>query len=421
MERTFHIETLGCKANQYDSRRLSESLEQAGLRPAEEAETPDVWILNTCTVTHTADGKSRHLIRQAIRDIPAADIYVTGCYATHNPDALETIDGVDGVFDREQMPELVREIAGHERDPGAEPEDDFGIGGFPGRSRAFVKIQDGCDFCCNYCIVCHVRGKPRSMPMQDVLQEAKKLVDQGFSEIVLTGIHLGMYGKDLQKAIKLSDAVHQVSELDGLSRLRLSSLEALEVTPRLLEAMQHPTVCPHLHLPLQSGNDAVLERMGRRYSSAEFARAVHHARDALDKPAITTDLMVGYPRETEDEFAETMAFCRKMNFSRMHVFKFSPRKGTPAAEMDGQVHSRIAKKRSKKLRALGDTLARRWAESFVHNSVRVLLEEQVGPHRLVGYTDRYVRIQVVADSRYLDEVVRVNVKGAEDGTLQGTL
>lgn len=412
--RTFRIKTFGCKANSYDSERLAEALVDGGLRRAEKGEPEDVLVVNTCTVTHVADRKCRQTIRRAIRDGGTGKVYVTGCYASASPDELVDIDGVDGVFQRDEMEKLLDTIL---RGHAPEAFGDFGISSFGGRSRAMLKIQDGCDFYCNYCIIPHVRGEPRSMRADRVIQEARQLVDNGYREIVLTGIHLGLYGQDLQSSTDLADIVGRLVDLDGLDRLRLSSLEAPEVTQRLLSAMQHPVVCPHLHLPLQSGDDAVLERMGRRYSRGEFRYHVQRTRDQLEAPAITTDVMVGFPGETDEEFQNTLDFCREMRFSRMHVFKYSPRSGTPAAEMDGKVHSKVAGERSRVLRDLGDTMAEEWAGRFVDQPVRVLLEEKVKDGLLRGYTDRYVEARVYAPDDALDAVRWVNGDDTQDGRL----
>ncbi len=417
--RTFRIKTFGCKANSYDSERLAEALVEGGLRRADdEAEPPDVLIVNTCTVTHVADRKCRRAIRRAIRDDSVEKVFVTGCYASASPEDIADIEGVDGVFPGDEVDSLLDTVlAGH----GAGRFGDFGVSSFGGRSRAMLKIQDGCDFYCNYCIIPHVRGEPRSMLTDRVVEEGRQLVDNGYREIVLTGIHLGLYGQDLESSTDLADVVDRLAHVDGLDRLRLSSLEAPEVTQRLLSAMQHPVVCPHLHLPLQSGDDAVLERMGRRYSRGEFRHYVQCTRDQLDAPAITTDVMVGFPGETDDEFQNTLDFCREMQFSRMHVFKYSPRSGTPAAEMDDQVHSKVAGERSRLLRELAGEMAEEWAQQFVGRKVRVLLEEQVDDNLVRGYTDRYVETQVRAEDDVVGQIKWVTGSESRDGCLVGII
>jgi len=417
-DRTFRIETLGCRANQYDSQRLADALIALGLRVAAEGEAPGVVLINTCTVTGTADRKARQLARRAVREHPGARVYVTGCYATSAPEAVREIDGLAGVFARGEWNELLADVAGGAVPAGARIEGDFGVARFCGRARALVKIQEGCDFFCAYCIVPHVRGRPRSRRLDEVLREAETLIAQGFRELVLTGIHLGLYGADLAGGVDLADAVAAVAALPGLERLRLSSIEPPEVTARLLDAMQRPTVCAHLAIPLQSGDDAVLRRMGRRYSARDYLATVALARERLDRPAITTDVVVGFPGETDEEFARTLGVCGEARFSRMHVFPFSARPGTPAAEMGGRVASKIVKVRCAQLQALADEMAHAWAESFVGQTVRVLFEEREGGD-VVGYTDRYVRLRAPGGDELLGTVQRVRCTGAEGAGLIG--
>ena len=417
---TFHIETLGCKANQYDSQRLAEALCGAGLEQAPDGEAPDVWIINTCTVTHVSDRKCRQAIRRAVREYPGARIFVTGCYATASPEDLHQIEGLDGIYPRDRFDDLLEAVTGGRGRAGKAMRGDFGVSGFEGRARAMLKIQEGCDFFCNYCIVPHVRGEPRSMPLPELRREARRLARSGFREIVLTGIHLGLYGREFGEEVDLAAAVRTVAETDGVGRVRLSSLEAMEVTDGLLEVMQHPAVCPHLHLPLQSGDDRVLERMGRRYTTAEFRHAVRRIREELERPAITTDVMVGFPGETDPQFDNTLRFCREVGFSRMHVFSYSPRSGTPAAEMEGRVHSRVAKERSKRLRQLGQKMAHEWAEKFVGRRVRVLLEEEKDG-MLTGYSDRYVRVRARAGEEDLEQIRSLRVTGTAGGGLEGEI
>ncbi len=281
-----------------------------------------------------------------------------------------------------------------------------------------MKVQEGCAAACSYCILPRVRGRPRSRPLQDAVEEARRLVTAGHPEIVLTGIHLGWYGRDLEGGPSLADLVRAVVEVPRLGRLRLSSVEALEVDGPLLEAMGHPTVCAHLHLPLQSGDPAVLDRMSRPYGPEEFLRVVERAREALDRPAVTTDVMVGFPGETDAAFERTLAVCRRAAFSRMHVFPFSPRPGTPAADMPDRLPPPVVRERSERLRALGREMAADWAESFVGQSVRVAFE-RCRDARLTGYTDRYVRIRATGNRGLVGTMGRVRCTGARGTTLTG--
>jgi len=418
---TFRIETLGCKSNQYDSQRIGEALVSSGWAEADEADEPDLCVVNTCTVTHASDRKCRQLVRRLVREHPAARVFVTGCYATADPDALRAIEGVDGVFGRGDWDAMLEAILGGPIPSGAQPVGAFGIAGFSGRARALMKIQEGCDFYCAYCIVPHVRGEPLSAPLSHVANEARALAGAGFKEIVLTGIHLGIYGRDLDGDVCLADALARVAETPGVERVRLSSIEAFEVSDRLLDAMQHPKVCPHLHLPLQSGDDDVLRRMGRRYTSGEFLDAVGLARDRLANPAITTDVIVGLPGESEAAFEHTVEVCRAAAFGRMHVFPFSPRSGTPAAEMPDRPHSRLVRQRATTLGSLADELSQAWAQSFVGRRVRVLFEQMDDEGRLAGYTDRYVRLSAEGPPCRLGGLAQVHCMAARGASLVGNI
>ncbi len=417
MAATYRIETLGCKANLYDSQRLSEALERIGYVPAAGEQPADVCILNSCTVTSGADRKSRQLARRLARESPAGQVFVTGCYATAAPRELEQVKGVQGVYGRYEWQGMLEAVHGGPLPDIERLNGDFGIDGWSGRTRAYLKIQEGCDACCAYCILPHVRGKPRSRPLKDVRREAERLVARGFREIVLTGIHLGFYGRGLREDTSLADAVRAVAETPGLERLRLSSVEPNEVDEALLAAMQHPAVCPHLHLPLQSGDADVLRRMNRRYSSSEFRAAVALARQWLDRPAITTDVMVGFPGESKAQFENTLDLCKEVRFSRIHVFPFSPRAGTPAATMPGQIAPEATATRSEELRTCAERLAEEWAESFVNRTVRVLWERQDEEGELHGYTDRYVRVRAPGSESLVGCVEEIPIVGRCGDTL----
>jgi len=419
--RTFQIETLGCKSNRYDSQRLAEALEALGLRRAPPGTAPNVWIVNTCTVTGASDRKCRQCVRRAVREYPGAAVFVTGCYAASDAEALRDIEGVAGVFTRAEWGGMLAAIAGAASAERAQAPGDFGISGFGDRTRAFLKIQDGCDSFCAYCIVPHTRGLPRSRPLADALDEARRLIDGGFGEIVLTGIHLGIYGRDLADGVELADAVAQVAALPGLGRLRISSLEGPEASDRLLAAMQHPAVCAHLHLPLQSGDDRVLARMGRQCTAAGFLRVVSGARAKLDNPAITGDVIVGFPGEDEEAFQNTLRACREARFSRLHIFPFSPRPGTRAAQMDGRVPPDVVKGRRAGLEDAARTMAAEWAAGLVGQCARVLFEERDDDGRLTGYTDRYVRLTAHGPQHCVGRLHTVRCTRAPGASLEGEI
>jgi len=414
----FTIETLGCKANQYDSQRLAEALVGLGWREAGSDENPDIVLVNTCTVTTRCSRKCRQIVNRAVRDYPEARVFVTGCYATGFRNELTALDGVAGVFGRDEWEDMYAAIAGADARCPESLSGDFGIKAFSGRSRAMLKIQDGCNSYCSYCIVPYVRGAPRSRALPAVRAEAKRLADAGFREIVITGIHLGKYGEDLADRPTLAEAVETVANVDRVKRVRLSSIKANEVTDTLLQAMRAPSVCPHLHLPLQSGDNHILEKMNRGYTAEEFLHTVEKARDVLSNPAITTDVMVGFPGESKEYFRHTVEICEQVGFSRMHVFPFSTRPGTRAASMGNRIHSKIAKRRSKRLNKLAGKLQQKWADSFVGQEVRVLFEERKNAS-LCGYTDRYVRLSADAPAGYEDKIARVRCVKRRGKILQG--
>jgi len=418
---TYGIHTLGCKANQYDSQRIAEALEALGYRMAGPLDVPGLIIINTCTVTGTADRKSRQLVRRAVRRHPEARVFVTGCCATLSGGTMGSIEGVSGAYGRLDRATMIEAIAGGGPvPPAARLEGDFGISAFRGRSRAFVKIQDGCNSSCTYCIVPRARGRSRSRPLQDVVREAQRLTDAGLAELVLTGIHLGSYGRDLGRDVDLARAVRAVAAVPGVGRVRLSSIEPLELTDPLLDAMAEcPQVCPHLHLPLQSGDDGVLRRMGRPYTARQFLQAVGRARERLDRPAVTGDVIVGFPGETESEFENTVGACREAGFSRMHVFPFSPRPGTPAAAMHGQVPGAVVKGRLARLEELAEEMACAWAQGFVGREVRVLFERKGPGGLLEGYTERYVHLRAPGPDALAGRIVRVRCVRAEGRGLVG--
>ncbi|MHC5034158.1 MAG: tRNA (N(6)-L-threonylcarbamoyladenosine(37)-C(2))-methylthiotransferase MtaB [Planctomycetota bacterium] len=420
--KTYRIATLGCKANVYDSRRLAEALETLGYREARDGRPAAVCIVNTCTVTAVADRKSRQRAARLAREHPGARVFVTGCYAQSRPGEVTAVPGVTGVYGRAEWPSLLEAINGGPLPPAlAGFSGDFGVRSFGGRARAFLKVQEGCDSSCSYCILPQVRGNPRSRPLQEIREEACRLAAAGFAEVVLTGIHIGLYGLDLDDQPSLARVLRAVAQTQGIERVRLSSIEVNEVDDEFLEAMQHPAVCAHLHIPLQSGDADVLNRMNRPYTPGEFLDAVQRARARLDRPAITTDVMVGFPGETDEQFERTTAVCREAEFSRIHVFPFSPRPGTPAAEMMQQVPSMAVRGRSQRLRALAAELAGAWAASFVGSRAHVLFERRTGSGRLAGYTDRYVRLTAAGGPDLVGRVVEVVCTARQGTTLVGSV
>ena len=394
--------TLGCKVNQYETETMEGLFRQAGYRVVPFTESADVYIVNTCSVTMLGEKKSRQLVRRAQRQNEAALIAVTGCYAQLAPDVVGTLPGVRlivGTQDRGRIVELVEEAAVRPdvlRDVGdimaADTFEDIPLFAAPERTRAFLKIQEGCQNFCTFCIIPYTRGPLRSRALFSVRREAEKLVAAGFREIVLTGIHLGAYGRDLTGTVTLADAARTVLEIDGLQRLRLGSLESVELTPALFTLLRDDRrFARHLHLPLQAGSDAVLQEMHRFYDTAGYERLLARIREEVPGIAISTDIIVGFPGETEAMFQESLAFVRRQEFARVHVFPYSRRPATPAAARSDQVPHPVRRERVKMMQALADEMAADYHGKFIGTIVPVLFETQ---HEGVadGLTDTYIRV-----------------------------
>ncbi len=393
---TIRTHTLGCKVNQYETEYIREGLHSIGFRDAVEDESADVCVVNTCTVTNEGDSKSRQVIRRIARKNPHARIIVMGCYATRDPDAVASLPNVaEVVTDKRELPDLLGRFGVIDIPDG--------ISQFGDRQRAYVKVQDGCLLRCSYCIIPKVRPQMYSRPMPAILAEVRRLVDNGFREIVLTGVHLGHYGVDNNRNLpksawtRLSHLVGAIAELPGDFRVRLSSIEATEVTRELLNVMHAmpDRICPHLHICLQSGSDAVLRRMNRRWGAQRFIDRCQLVRDRLDRPAITTDIIVGFPGETEDDFQQTCAAARACQFSKIHIFPFSGRRGTPAMAMPGQIEKSVKTQRGRQLAKLADQLRGEFFQSLVGTPMRVLIESQDSQTgELLGTSSRYAPVRI---------------------------
>jgi len=413
--------TLGCKVNQYETEYLREGLLRLGYREAEEGEPADLCVVNTCTVTGEADLKSRKLIRRLARQNPHARIIVMGCYATRAADEVAALPGVVEVLvDKRKLPDLLARL-GLVDVP-------TGISSFGRRHRAYVKVQDGCRMNCTYCIIPTTRPVLTSRPPDDVLDEIRRLVDHGHREIVLTGIHLGHYGVDLANRsqdggrIDLARLVGRIVQLEGTFRLRISSMEAVEVTAELIRLMAgHPgRICPHLHLSMQSGSDAVLARMGRRWTSGRFVERLEEIRQSLDDPALTTDVIVGFPGETDADFEATCRAVEEVGFSKVHVFRFSPRQGTPAAEMPDQVPGRVKRHRAAELAERAGRLRQHYFEGLLGRELRVLVELPVPEHpeRLAGTSGRYAPVELAGPTSRIGQLVQVMAQRLIDGRIR---
>ncbi|WP_110953318.1 tRNA (N(6)-L-threonylcarbamoyladenosine(37)-C(2))-methylthiotransferase MtaB [Anaerosinus massiliensis] len=396
------LTTLGCKVNQFETEVMEGLFKERHYEIVPFESEADFYVINTCSVTHLGEKKSRQLIRRAMRRNPSAIIAVTGCYSQIAPEQVENIEGVKviiGTKERNRIVDLVEQAAHEEGVVNAITDimqakefEDIPLFDTPGRTRAFLKIQEGCTNFCTYCIIPYARGPLRSRKLQSVIDEAEKLVAAGFKEIVLTGIHLGAYGRDLDTKISLVDAVEAVLKIKPLKRLRLGSLESIELSPKLFDHLcRDERFCPHLHLPLQSGNDEILKAMNRHYDTAEYKRLIHDVMLAVPNIAISTDIIVGFPGETDEMFTQSLEFVKSIEFAKIHVFPYSKRQGTPAAKFLAQVDEEVKKQRAHMMQLVADQKADAYRKRFIGKTLSVLIETE---HQgiLDGLTGNYVRV-----------------------------
>ncbi len=416
--------TLGCKVNQYETELVREGLARAGFADAAEDESADLCVVNTCTVTAEGDAKSRQTIRQLAKRNPGTRIIVMGCYATRAPDEVAALPGVSEVItDKRELPDLFGRFGVIDLPTG--------ISNYSGRQRAYVKVQDGCLLNCSFCIIPHVRPHFASRPVEHIAEEVRRLVDAGYHELILTGIHLGHYGvewnRDRPKRAwtRLSHLLETLVQLPGDFRLRLSSIEATEVTRELIAAMQtHPErICPHLHVSMQSGSDSVLRRMRRRWGAKRFIDRCQMVQSELDQPALTTDVIVGFPGETDQDFADTCDVVDRVGFSKLHIFPFSPRRGTDAALYPDQVSAPVKAARVEQLTQLETKLRDRYLDALVGRPLRVLAESPVSdrPGHMLGTACRYATVEFPGDVSLRKQFVEVIATGRRDGKLIATL
>lgn len=418
----FH--TLGCKVNHYETEAIWQLFKDAGYERSEFEKNADVYVINTCTVTNTGDKKSRQVIRRAVRRNPDAVICVTGCYAQTSPAEIMAIPGVDivvGTQDRTKLLGLIEEYRVERQPINAVRNimknriyEELDVPAFTDRTRASLKIQEGCNNFCTFCIIPWARGLMRSRDPEEVIRQAQQLVDAGYLEIVLTGIHTGGYGEDL-KDYNLARLLRDLeTKVTGLKRLRISSIEASQLTDEVIEVLKESkTIVRHLHIPIQSGSNTVLKRMRRKYTMEFFAERLDRLREALPHLAITSDVIVGFPGETEEEFMETYSFIRDQRFSELHVFPYSKRTGTPAARMEDQVDEEVKNERVHRLIALNDQLAKQYASEFENEVLEVIPEEKykLDPTSGLyeGYTDNYLKVVFAADESMIGQIVRVKI------------
>lgn len=427
--------TLGCKVNQADTASMENLFLRSGHQLVSFDGEADVYIINTCVVTNTGQRKSRQTIHRAIRKNPNALIVVTGCYPQTAAEEVKAIAGVDMIIgnqDRAQIVQLVEERLAHRQTDTLDAVhkltastafEEMAAGDITDKTRAFLKIQEGCNQFCTYCIIPYARGPLRSRSLESIRTETQRLISAGFKEIVLIGIHLGCYGKENPDGPTLYDAVKTVLDVPGVQRLRLGSLESVEVEPRLLTLMQEDArFCRHLHLPLQSGCDKILQAMHRPYTTAKFKTLLADIKTKVPDIAITTDVIVGFPGETEADFETTCKFAESCGFSKMHIFPFSARKGTPAEKFAGAVTEAVKKERADILGRIDETMHKTFLQAMVGQTAKVLFEQPAGEDYFEGLTGNYQRVFVKSGGRNLGgEILPVKITAFDGEKLLGEI
>ena len=420
------LHNLGCKVNAYETEAMQEMLEQAGYEIVPFREGADIYIINTCTVTNIADRKSRQMLHRARKMNPDAIVVAAGCYVQAQAEKQEVDPCIDIVLGNNRKKDLIAVLEEYQQKKAEgecleEVEDISRTKDYeplsltkPGdHTRAYIKVQDGCNQFCTYCIIPYARGRVRSREVEDVIREVRALAENGYREVVLTGIHLSSYGIDFDGERHLLELIRAVHEVEGIRRIRLGSLEPGIITEEFAEALAAlPKMCPHFHLSLQSGCDATLKRMNRRYTSGEYYEKCRILRKYFDRPALTTDVIVGFPGETEEEFRQSMEFVDKVDFYETHIFKYSRREGTKAAVMENQVSEQVKAQRSALMISLGEKKRRAYEESFVGSEVEVLVEEPDvidGRKVQTGHTKEYIKVALESGEDPRNQIVKVRI------------
>lgn len=427
MAKTFSILTLGCKVNQYESEAMAELFEKNGyIQVDNDTDVADVYIVNTCTVTNLSDRKSRQYIRRAKRENPDSTVAVVGCYAQVAPKEVEKIEGVDvviGTSERSKIVDLIEETKEEDkkinivRDIKKDRDFQFiKIDENFHKTRSYMKVQDGCNRYCTYCIIPYARGTIRSRRIGDCVREAIRLANAGYKEIILTGIHVGSYGVDLGP-VRLIDLIEAIAEVDGIERIRLSSVEPNIISEDFMRrAIACSKLCDHFHLSLQSGSNKVLKDMNRHYNREEFIEKTKIIKKYMPYAGLTTDIIVGFPGESDEDFEDSMSIVREVEFSKVHVFKYSKRKNTPAADRADQVDGNIKIKRSEELIKLQDQYLKKFREKNMPRTLKVLFEE-FDQGYYFGYTDNYIRVKVKSDKDLINKILDVRLVDNEEVAL----
>ena len=431
MKNTYNIITLGCKVNQYESEAVEEIFKARGFERKEN--NADVYVINTCTVTNMSDRKSRQMISRARKDNPDAIIAVMGCYSQVKPEDVANIEGVDiilGSRNKEEVVDLCEDMLQNKEAidqvisvSEEKSFEDLEISNQTEMTRAYMKIQDGCNMYCSYCLIPYARGNVVSRPMESIVKEAERLAENDFKEIVLTGIHVASYGKDFKDGTSLIDVIENVAKVEGIERIRLSSMEPRHISKEFLERMKATgKACDHFHLSLQSGSDDVLKAMNRKYDTKIFKEKTDLIREVFPNAGLTTDIIVGFPGETEANHQETMAFVKDIKFAKTHLFKYSKRDGTRAATMKGQVDGNVKKERLKDLEAIEKTNREKFLENQVGKTLSVLFEEKSDMAGFKsGYSTNYLRVNVENPSLPTNEIYDVKITGLINDELIGEI
>ena len=418
--------SLGCKVNQYETNAMSQEFVEAGYDVVDFNDVADIYVVNTCTVTNMADRKSRQMLRRVKEISPEAVLVATGCYAQVGKDELEKIEDIDLIIGNNEKKDIVEIIENYQNEVNSIITDvmhqkdyvEFGTTTYTEKTRAVVKIQDGCDRFCSYCIIPYARGRVRSRKIENIIKEVEQIVDNGMKEIVITGIHIASYGKDFNYEITLIDLLEELNKIEGLKRIRLGSIEPTIITEEFVNRLSKlEKICDHFHLSLQSGCDETLKRMNRRYTCDEFENGTKLLREKFPNAALTTDIIVGFPGETDEEFNKTYEFLKRVAFYKMHVFKYSQRKGTKAAVMPNQIAGTIKEERSKTLLQLSDENEEMYNSKYIGKQVEVLFEEKDGEF-YKGHTTNYIEVFAKGDNLE-NKIVTVMVNESNKENLVG--
>lgn len=423
--------TLGCKVNQYETNAMEEKFINSGYEIIDFEQKADIYVINTCTVTNMSDKKSRQMIRRAKQLNTNSIVVAVGCYAQVSKEKLEEIEELDLILGNNEKKEIVQYIEKFQKEKLVHLEDvmhqnefvDFGTTVHMDKTRAVIKVQDGCDKFCSYCIIPYARGRVRSRKLESVIEEIKTLATKGVKEVVITGIHIASYGKDFKGDIGLIDLLEGINKIEGIERIRLGSLEPTIIDEKFLERLSKLNkICHHFHLSLQSGCDETLKRMNRKYTTSEFEKVVQLLRSTYKDVILTTDIIVGFPGETEEEFNTTYEFLKKICFYKMHVFKYSRRKGTKADKMENQINPQVQEERSKKLLALSDENQAKYNKEYLGKIVEVLFEEKQGKY-IKGHTGNYLMVNVEDKEieKYHNKIVKVEITDCLGEELNGRI